>query len=147
MKKVHLILAASLLAVQPAFADKGRDGGKVKVDDSFGEVVLVDWGGDTQGTYTAMMKITSIDGFVAVCGVGHLSSASMNKLTRKVLRGYTLTADGVDVLDGLNFFTNVRRKEDLTTADATCRISSTPTSELSESPDWDIKSGRTSFRS
>lgn len=118
---------------------------QMPVDDSF-----VNWGSTWRadagrgGVYEARIKITEIDGMVALCGVGYLSNQRLRRANASARRGTFLTYDGQEILRDFSFFATVRSEEALDTATANCALTTLRAAD-SRGGRFDIGNNRSRF--
>ncbi len=117
MTKAFLISLA--LLVPAATAALAADF-TVPVDEDFTSGDLT-WTGQGK-SFEFLWTPALIDGRIAICGAGRFVTPHGRSQSQKILRAATVRHNGKVILSDVTFFTIVGGKDDLRSAEATCRL-------------------------
>jgi hypothetical protein len=117
--------------------------GQMPVDESF-IPWGIRWSGAGAGRYEARLRLVDIDGQIALCGVGWLSSGTYAKANRQSLRTKFVTYDGEEILRDFSFFARAGSEAALDGAMANCALTTMPVS-ADQGGEFDIGGNRSRF--
>ena len=115
----------------------------MKVDGTFVDY-NIRWN-NVAGGWKAKWRPIDIGGKVGICGVGAFWGHSSRSLSKRVMRDTSIKVDGMVVAKDLRFFAEVRTRDQLTNATATCVSSNVPVSAI-KAGNWSFEGARRQYR-
>lgn len=88
--------------------------GDIRIDDGFGVV------------YEFLFDVLLLENQIAVCGVGKFMDPATQSFTKGLMRKATITLNDKVILKNMGFFTKVKKRDDLATATANCKLTGLP---------------------